>query len=338
MNVAAASPDRIVKLGYAFRESKVLLSAVELDVFSALAHAPLNCGSLRLKIGIAERGARDFFDALVALDLLKRDKHGLYSNTQEAEQYLDRKKDTYIGGELEHIEERTYPHWNLLSEALRTGRSQSESRDTGYFNTLYADQKTLEIFARGMTGGTLPAARALAEKFPWHEYRTVVDVGTAQGCLPVQIAAAHPHLTGGGFDLPPIRPVFEAYVRDHNLSDRLHFYPGDFLSDRLPVADVIVMGRVLHNWDLITKKLLLAKAMAALTPGGALVIHERLIDDDRRVNTAGFLASLNMLIMTNGGFDFSAADCIGWMDEAGFQNMRVEPLESGQSMIIGSKL
>jgi len=188
-----------------------------------------------------------------------------------------------------------------------------------------------------MTGGTVLAADALAQKFPWSQHRTIMDIGTAEGCLPVHIALAHPHLVGGGFDLPPVKPYFDTYVREHGVSDRITFTPGDFFCDPLPAADVIVMGRVLHNWDLAAKKMLLAKAHAALHPGGALIVYERLIDDARRMNTSGLLASLNMLVMTAGGFDFSAADCTMWMHEAGFRNLRVEPLTSEISMVVGLK-
>jgi len=159
----------------------------------------------------------------------------------------------------------------------------------------------------------------------------------AQGCFPVQIALSHSHVGGGGFDLPILRTTFDAYVECHGLSGRLRFYPGDFHSDPLPDADVLVMGRVLHNWDLATKRTLLSKAYAALPSGGALIVYERLIDDERRRSSAGLLASLNMLIMTVGGFDFTAADCIGWMRNTGFREMRVEPLVAGQSMIVAIK-
>jgi hypothetical protein len=188
-----------------------------------------------------------------------------------------------------------------------------------------------------MTGGTLSVAKALAAKFPWQDYKTFIDVGTAQGCLPVQIAHAHPHIAGGGFDLSPVKPLFENYVQEHGLSHRLRFYPGDFFQDPLPAADVVVLGRVLHNWDLAAKRMLLKKTYEALPIGGALIIYERLIDDERRVHAPALLASLNMLIMTAGGFDFTGADCIGWMRETGFRDMHVEPLTSEQSMAIGIK-
>jgi hypothetical protein len=188
-----------------------------------------------------------------------------------------------------------------------------------------------------MTGGSAGTGRALAERFPWDRYHTVIDIGTAQGCLPVQLALAHPHLRGGGFDLPPVRPIFEKYVTRFGFADRLHFYPGDFFTDELPTADVLVMGHILHDWDLAQKRTLLAKAYNALPSGGALVVYEALIDDDRRTNSFGLLMSLNMLIETTGGFDYTGADCCGWMQEAGFTQTYVEHLLGPDSMVVGIK-
>jgi hypothetical protein len=330
-------PDRILELGYAFRKAKVLLSAVELGIFTVLAEGPLDCETLRQRAGIDQRGARDFFDALLALGLLERDDAGRYSNTPETGCYLDAHKPSYIGGDLAHLNERMYASWNGLSAALRTGKPQSGLGKSDYFPTLYADQSRLNAFVRGMTGGSLLAARAIAAKFPWRDYATVIDVGTAEGCLPVEVARVHAHIRGGGFDLPQIRSHFDDYVRRQGLGERLSFHPGDFLSDPLPRAEVLVMGRVLHNWDLATKTMLLAKAHDALPSGGALIVYERLIDDERRASTAGLLASLHMLLMTAGGFDFTAADCIGWMREAGFGRTEVEPLALGLSMIVATK-
>src|SRR5712691_9983474 len=215
MQAPVVMPDRIVRLGLAFREAKALLSATELGVFTALAEGPLDPQALAKRIGIDERGARDFFDALVALGMLERDDDGSYANSPEADLYLDRRKPTYIGGELEHFNAYVYPHWNLLTPALRTGKAQSGARATGHYSALYADHAALKTLAKGMTGGSLPVAKILAAKFPWQDYQTVIDVGTAQGCLPVQIAQAHPHITGGGFDLPPVNPLFDSYAREH---------------------------------------------------------------------------------------------------------------------------
>jgi hypothetical protein len=324
-------------LAYGFRAAKVLLSAVELDLFTVLANGARDLESLRATIGISERGARDFFDALVALGLIERDASGHYRNTAESEFYLDRRKSTYIGGELAYLNARAYPHWHLLTTALKTSKPQSEAGDADYFPTLHADQAKLELFAGGMTAGATSAGQAIAARFPWHQYRTLVDVGAAQGSLLVQVAKAHSHLAGGGFDLPTMQPLFDRHVQEHGLDHRLQFHAGDFLQDPLPSADVLVFGRVLHNWDLVTKKRLVGKAYDALPTGGAIIVFERLIDDERRRNASGLLASLHMLIMTEGGFDFSAADCTGWMRDAGFRDLRVESLTRAHSMVVGIK-
>jgi hypothetical protein len=337
MEGSTLRPDRLVELGYAFRGARALMSAVELGVFTALAGAVLTGDDLQRRLGLAERGAHDFFDALVALGLLQRDGLGRYSNAPDADLYLDSRKGTYIGGFFENLEAREYGMWRSLTTALRTGKPQTGFEAKEHFGSLYSDPQRLDAFMRGMTGATLPVAQALASRFPWHDYNTVVDVGTAQGCLPAQIALAHPHINGGGFDLPMLKAAFDTYVERFGLSDRLQFFPGNFHTDPLPAADVMVMGRVLHNWDLATKQVLLKKACAALPAGGALIVYERFIDDSRRASSAGLLSSLNMLIMTAGGFDFTAAECIAWMREAGFRDMRVEPLVAGHSMIVATK-
>jgi len=330
-------PRRIAELANGFRGAKTLLSAVELGLFTKLAGASRDAGTLSQEVGIAARGARDFLDTLVALGLLDRDGAGRYRNTPETEQYLDANKPAYMGAELAHLNVRMYPHWQHLTKALRSGEPQSDAGTEGYFNTLYSDEARRELFVKGMTAGARRSALAIARRFPWREFATVMDVGTAEGGLPVEIATVHPHITGGGFDLPAVAPQFDRHVRAHNLSERLRFYPGDFHCDPLPRMDVMVFGRVLHNWDLATKKMLLKKAHDALPTGGAVIIYERLIDDDRRVNAQALLGSLNMLLMTSGGFDFTGADCVGWMEETGFREICVGALTSDMSMVTGLK-
>jgi hypothetical protein len=331
---SADSLEGILELGYAFRGAKALLSAVELGVFTALAEEPLDGEALRRQLGLAERGARDFFDALVALGLLHRDGAGRYANAPAADLYLDTRKESYIGGLFENLNAREYPLWATLTAALRTGRPQTGLEGPSHFGPLFADPQRLAFFVNAMTGASLAPARALASKCPWDRCKTFVDIGTAQGCVPVQVALAHPHLMGAGFDLPIMAPMFDGYVKQRNLSGRVRFVPGDFFVDPLPPGDVLIMGRVLHNWDLERKRVLLQKAHAVLPPGGTLIVYERLIDDARSAGSTGLLSSLNMLIMTEGGFDFTAADCIGWMRDAGFREMRTEPLTGAHAMIV----
>jgi precorrin-6B methylase 2 len=331
------SPDKILQIGLGFWATKTLLSAVEMEVFTELAKHPENLERLQGRLGLHPRGARDFLDALVALGFLQR-QDGVYSNTPETDFFLDKRKPSYIGGVFEMANNRLYLFWGSLSEALRTGLPQNEAKEgVDIFEKLYAEPARLKEFLKAMTGISRGANMAIARKAPWGDYKTFVDIGCAQGDLAVQIAAANPHLSGIGFDLPEVGPIFEEYVQANGLRDRVSFAGGSFFTDDLPSADVVTMGHILHDWDLETKRMLIEKAYKALPAGGALVIYEALIDDDRSQNAFGLLMSLNMLIETPGGFDYSGADCQGWMKDAGFSRTSQEHLIGPDSMVVGIK-
>jgi SAM-dependent methyltransferase len=336
--VETPTPDAILQLGLAFWGSKALLSAVELKLFATLsATGPLDAKDLRDRLSLHPRSTKDFFDALVALGVLTR-TDGRYSNTPETDLFLDPAKPSYVGGLLEMANTRMYPFWGSLTEALLTGQPQSEAK-TGddFFAAVYADPERLAQFAAAMSGLSASAGEAIAAKFPWHDYGSVVDIGCAEGAVSAAIALAYEHVTGGGLDLPPLEPLFNAYVARLGLADRLNFTAGDFFSDPLPRADVLVMGHILHDWNLDQKRLLLQKAYTALPEGGALIVYDAIIDDDRCENAFGLLMSLNMLIEGPYGFDYTGADCRAWMAEAGFSRSYVEHLIGPDSMVVGIK-
>lgn len=330
--------DHIMQVGLGFWASKTLLSAVEMELFTELARHPEDLQTLTGRLGLHPRSARDFCDALVALGFLERIDEK-YCNTPSTDFFLDKRKPSYIGGLLEMANLRLYSFWNNLTTALRTGELQNEAKGggTSFFAALYADPERLKGFLKAMTGLSNGANRAIASRFPWKNYRTAADVGTAQGDLIVQVALAHPHIAGIGFDLTEVAPIFEDYVADHGLSSRVAFHQGSFFEDPLPKADVVMMGHILHDWNLEEKKLLIRKAFEAVPTGGALIVYESIIDDARCKNAFGLLMSLNMLIETPGGFDYTGADCMGWMKEAGFRETRAEHLLGPDSMVVGIK-
>jgi SAM-dependent methyltransferase len=335
----AVTPADIMQLGWAFWGSKTLLSAVELGVFTELASAGgLDSEALRERLGLDPRSATDFFDALVALGMLERED-GRYANTPATDAFLDRAKPSYIGGILEMANARLYGYWGSLTEGLRTGLPQNEAKGSGknLFEEIYANPVKLAQFARAMSAVSAQTAQAIAAKFPWHQYRSVIDIGCAEGAVPVQIARTHEHLTGGGFDLPELAPIFDSYVARFGLGQRLSFTAGDFFTDPLPPADVLVMGHILHDWNLDEKQLLLRKAYTTLPENGALIVYDAIIDDERRSNAFGLLMSLNMLIETPGGFDYTGADCRAWMQQVGFRDSYVEHLGGPTSMVVGIK-
>ena len=286
---ALPSPDGIMQLGLGFWGSKTLLSSSELGLFTELAAGSLSFEELSARFRLHPRSARDFLDALVALKMLTRGGDH-YANTPATDMFLDRAKPTYIGGVLEMANARLYPFWGSLTQALRTGEPQNEAKAGGqsFFAVLYTDPVRLEGFLKAMTGLSLGAAAAMAEKFPWAEYRTFVDVGTAQGGLPVQVAYAHPprrrrlRPACRRPDLRRVRPLSRPFGSAAIPARRL--LPGP-----LPSTDVIVMGHILHDWDLDEKRYLIAKAFEALREGGAFIAFDSVIDDERKENAFGLL-------------------------------------------------
>jgi hypothetical protein len=327
-----------MQVGLGFWASKTLLSAIEMEVFTQLADHPQDLETLRGRAGLHPRSARDFLDALVALGFLER-TDGVYRNAPDSDAFLDKRKPSYMGGILEMANARLYGFWNSLTEALRTGELQNEAKGGGvpFFEELYADPARLKQFVAAMTGLSHDASVKLAEQLPWAGYETFADIGTAQGDTAVQIALTNSHLSGVGFDLPEVGPIFEEYVEEHGPYERLAFVPGDFFADQLPAADVLVMGHILHDWSLEQKQALIAKAYDALPTGGALVVYESIIDNDRSQNAFALLMSLNMLIETSGGFDYTASECMQWMRAAGFTSTRAEHLVGPDSMVVATK-
>ncbi|HEY9774209.1 MAG TPA: methyltransferase [Planktothrix sp.] len=331
------NPGKILQTALAFWHSKALLSAAELDLFTILAQRPHTAAELNGKLKLNGRGSRDLFDALVSMDLLQRDGDQ-YRNSPDSDYFLDAAKPSYIGGFLQMTNARLYPTWGALTQALRTGKPQNESANAeDTFAELYADKDRLKQFLSAMTGISTPIAQVIAEKFNWSKYKTFTDVGTAQGALPIELVRRHEHLHGVGFDLPQCEPIFDEYARANNQQARLKFACGDFFKDDIPSSDVITLGHILHDWDMNQKTLLIEKVYKALPAGGSILIYDAMIDPERKHNTFGLLMSLNMLVETQGGFDYTSDDCASWLSAAGFNQIEVTQLTPGHSMCTGIK-
>ena len=330
--------ERIFEIGNGFKSAKVLLTAVEIGVFTELAQGPKGLQELIHSMGLSSRrSSRDFFDCLVSLGLLDLDS-GKYANSAEADCFLDKKKASYIGGLLEMYNDRLYGFWGNFTEALKTGEPQNEIKDSeNFFSALYRDPIRLSRFMQAMAGISLIPAKAAAEKFNWENRRTIADIGCAQGVFLSEIIKRHPHLKGIGFDLEPVQPIFESYIEGQGIKQSLAFQKGDFFKDPLPKADVLIFGQILHDWSLEERMHLLRKAYQALPAGGSILIYELIIDDERRKNALGLLSSLTMLIETQEGFDFTGKECKEWLHEAGFEEIKAVPLTGHESMVTAMK-
>ena len=321
-------PSHIMQTATAFWASKVLLTAVEFDLFTVLGEKALSAKQLGDSLGIHPRGIYDFFDALVASGFLTRQGNGadgLYSNTPNTAAFLNRYSPMYIGGMPEMLNNRLFGFWNNLGEALKTGKPQNEVKHTGkqIFEELYGDKAKLGQCLEAMTGFQVANFQLLADKFNFKNYTSVSDIGGALALLSRIVGTAHPHLSFNSFDLPPVKPLAQKHIDEAGMSDRIKAIAGDFFEDDLPKADVITMGNILHDWGLENKKVLIKKAYDALPDGGALIAIENLIDDERRENLFGMLMSLNMLVEFGDAFDYTGENFSEWCSEVGFKYFEI---------------
>ena len=335
-------PTNIMQTATAFWPSKVLLTAVEIDLFSTLGDKSMTAQQLGDALGLHVRGTYDFFDTLVALKFLNRDgdgPNGLYKNAPETDAFLNKTSPTYAGGMLKMLNSRLFGFWNDLGTALKTGKPQNEIKHSGkpMFEELYSDEERLGQFLEAMSGLQATSFKMLSEKFDFPKYKTVSDIGGALALLSRVIGEDHKHLTFSTFDLPPVAPHAQKHIDAAGMSERITVVSGDFFNDDLPKADVITMGNILHDWNLEKKKILIKKAYAAIPEGGAFIAIENIIDDARRENVFGLLMSLNMLIEFGDAFDYTGAEFREWCTEAGFKRFDIISLGGPSSAVIAFK-
>lgn len=335
-------PSKIMQIGMGFWASKTLLTAVNMQLFTFLGSGEKSAKEIQEKLGLHNRSLYDFLDTLVALGFLTRTglrENASYSNAADSDLFLDQNKPTYIGGILEMSNNRLYPFWNHLEEALKTGQPQNESKNGGasLFEAIYADENVLREFLHAMGGVQAGNFDFFARNFDFSPYKTMCDVGGSGGNLCIHVVKNNEGIDCLSFDLPPVAPIANGNFEHFGMTARAKAISGDFFIDNLPGADLITMCNVLHDWSLKDKKMLIQKAYQALPDKGALVVIENIIDNDRKENAFGLMMSLNMLIETDEGFDYSFSDIESWAKEAGFKKIDLMPLTGPTSAFIAIK-
>ncbi|WP_026450414.1 methyltransferase [Aequorivita capsosiphonis] len=339
------TPAAILQMGTGFWASKILLTAVNFELFTHLAKQPnqsaKNLKSL-LDLKCTDRNTYDFLDCLTAFGFLKREgllETARYSNTVDTDVFLDKAKPSYIGGILEMMNNRLWEFWGNLDDGLKTGLIQNEAKEggEGIFDLLYGNPDLLKNFVNGMTGVQMGNFMTLAQKFDFSNYKTLVDAGGSAGVLSAMVAKNNPHISCTTFDLPPLETMANETIQKFQLEDRVKVLNGDFFKNGLPKADIVTMGNVLHDWDEDTKIKLMQIAYDALPKGGAFIAIENVIDNDRKQNVFGLMMSLNMLIETGDGFDYTFDDFNKWAKKVGFTSTELMPLAGPASAAIAYK-
>jgi SAM-dependent methyltransferase len=327
-----SSPAGILRLANSFCDAKALLTAVELGLFAALRDGAASQQEIAARLGLHGRGLGDWLDLLTELRLLVRED-GRYRNSEGAGRYLVRGEASYIGGFIERANRNLYPAWGRLAEALKTGQQQSGSS----FAAVIGNPGVLAQFIASMDALTRVLGPQLIDAYPgWAGYQSVLDVGGCQGSLAAQLVAAFPHLAAAVFDLPQMEPFFSEMAQQRELAGKLTFHGGDFFTDPLPAADIVVLGHVLHDWDAAQREFLVVKAYDSVSPGGVLLVYDRMLDrESSRVEN--LVISLDMLLVTDGGSEYTVTELAGAARRAGFVSVEHRPLGAADTLAICHK-
>lgn len=332
----AVDPGPLIKLTIADCAAKVLHSALALDVFGALADGPADLARTVERTGLHERLAADFLDTLAGLGLLERTQDG-YRNSPLAQAYLVPGATSYLGGFVELTNETLYGTWGRLTEALRTGQPQHLDPDKGGFvGDKHQDPAKMKRFLAGLDAYSDRMGAELARRVDWARYGSFTDLGGARGNLAAVLVQAYLHLDAACFDLERTRPLFTEHISRLGLDNRIRFTGGDFFTDPLPEADVFILGHILHGFDTDCRRALLRRVFEAVRPGGAVLVYDRMIDDDRG-DPERLLSSLHMKLVSPDGSEYRMADCRTWLREAGFVDDSAEPLLGTHTLVTAHK-
>jgi acetylserotonin N-methyltransferase len=296
-------PSPITDLLDAFRRSKVLFVAVSLGIFDRLAKSPerleVLAGELRANTDSLER----LLDACRGLGLLEL-ADGAYANTEVSRAYLLSASPHTLTGYIRYSEFALYSLWGNLKDAVlegsnRWGQTFGAAPGSLFDNFFKSDQAKRDFLA-GMNGFGMLSSPSVVAAFDLSKFRHMVDLGGATGHLVIAACERYPELRATVFDLPSVVPVAREYMQRSSAAARLDAVAGDFFTDALPAADLYSLGRILHDWSPEKIRILLDKIYATLPSGGALLIAERLLNDDKSGPPAAQLQSLNMLVCTEG--------------------------------------
>lgn len=295
-------PSPIVELIEAFRGSKAMFAAVSLGVFDHLEQRARNSQELAQLVGVLPDPFERLLDACVSLGLLAK-AGTLYSNTPIARTYLCRTSPSSLAGYILYSNDVLFRLWTHLEDGLREGTPrwvQAFGSSTGIFDSFFRTEESRQSFIQGMHGFGQLSSPKVVEAFDLSAFRQMVDIGGATGHLAIAACNHYPKLRAVVFDLPQVIESAKKYIASSPSSDRVTVAAGDFFVDELPPGDLYALGRILHDWSEDKVLQLLHKAYAALPPGGAILLAEKLLFDDKSGPRAANLQSLNMLMCTEG--------------------------------------
>ena len=322
------TPEKIRQLAMSFQQSRILLTAIELDLFSAIDGHLVTSKDAAEKIGTDERATDRLMNALAAMGYLRKTKSKFY-NTQHSADYLVKGKPGFMAG-LNHSANLWY-NWTTLTGAVKKGTCVKE-------NPGGRDEQHWESFIAAMHNRANSQSKILNYMLDLSNIKTVLDVGGGSGAFSMGFIRANPNIIATVFDLPPVIPIAKRYVAEAGLADSFNYLQGDYHKDSfVGKYDMVFLSAVVHINSFEENKALSKKCVDALNEGGQIIIQDFVMDDDRTKPSTGTIFSLNMLVGTESGDTYTEKEITSWLTDAGISKCERKDTGFGTTLIIGYK-
>lgn len=332
------NPGALLGKAMAFQGAKLILTGLELGLFDRLASGPATVEKIRAELGLGERGTAHFLAALAELGILELDGEQ-YALGDEARTFLVADSPASLGGFLHVADKVMYPAWDKLGESLRTGEPQAATYQSGndMFDQLYGDEDKKSDFVGMAEDASRPLIPILVDAFDWSAHRSVLELGGCRGNVLANLVKAHPHLDATVLDLPQLQPAFTAHMATLGTTGQVGFHSADFFKDKLPAADVVMIGHCMVDWTDEQRTALIANVFPSVNPGGAFLIWDPMLVKGDDGYLRNLVRSLNLQLMTPHGTNYHVESCVDWLREVGFATVEHSNIGHDVTLVVASK-
>jgi len=329
------TPERLMELSFAYAPPLIISAAVGNKVFDALENGAKTAEEVAKKTGASSRALRILMNALIGLDLLKKDRRGRYSLTPESAAFLISRKPGTHAGFFGTIAPQLIARWLGLGDIVHEGRPavavNQETEGTEFFSHLVENIIPMSYPAAQKLGDHLKIAKTKDEI-------RVLDLAAGSGIWGIAFAQKSPRVTVRAVDWAGMIPTTKQITEKYGVGDRFNFVEGDLLeADFGNDYDIAILGHILHSEGEDRSRNLLKKTFRALKSGGVIAIAEWLVNDQRTEPLHGLMFAVQMLVNTEKGDTFSFNEIKNWLENAGFKKVRELPAPGPSPLILATK-
>ena len=328
--VRVSSHVDIERIAAAFKKSRVLLSAFELDLFTILGRRKRTSHEVAMQLGTDARATDRLLNALCALGLIRKDD-GYFSNMEAAARFLVKGEKEYMSG-LMHTA-HLWRTWSTMTDAIKKG---GRAVDTSIKEK---DPAWTPAFIEAMNFRAVRGAEDLVTRLDLSGVKQVLDVGGGSGAYAIAFARSRPDIAATVFDLPGVIPLTEQYIAESGVADRITMVTGDYHEDDLGIGfDLVFLSAIIHSNSPEQNRALVKKGAQALNPGGRIIIQDFIVNEDRTGPLFGVLFALNMIVGTEAGDTYTESEVKTWLIQAGFTDITSMTGYGPTTVISGRKI